>query len=63
MPKKKIISEIRPEFHNEIKEELVNPVNVATPLAMQPIQSLALDFGREDLNQLVAKLNEVIKRL
>ena len=57
MPKKKL-SEIQPEFHNEVKEELVDEVEI-----VQPVQPLTLDFGREDLNQLVAKLNEVIKRL
>ena len=45
----------------EVNPQLVSAV-ISAPI-QTAIQPLALDFGREDLNQLVAKLNEVIKRL
>lgn len=57
MKKKTIKKEIKVVEPTEVTEELVIvPLN-------QGIAKLGLDLGREDLNKLVEKLNEVIDRL
>lgn len=50
MPKKKV-TEIQPEFRNEIAEDFIE------------IAELTTDFNRADLNELRDKLNEVIRKV
>lgn len=48
----------------KVKLKIVNPTTVDAQsdkvIEKQKIGKLELDFGREDLNKLVSKLNEVI---
>ena len=60
----KKIKEIRPNFGNEIKPEL-EPTNTSSDIKIefeQPIQPLELGI-RHEVDVLVAKLNEIIKKI
>ena len=42
--------------------ELVTEPTTGTPFIKEEISELSIDLGRGDLNQVVEKLNEVIKK-
>lgn len=58
-----------PRKKKVLKEEIGPVIDSTAPkmpiqiTVKQPIAPLALDFGRDDLNALAAKLNEVIERI
>lgn len=52
MPKKKI-EHVSPNEEKEVKEEVL----------VSKIDEITVDFGRSDLNEVVAKLNEVIRKV
>lgn len=45
------------------KVKSVDAIEIEEKLAIKPISNLEVDFGRDDLNQLVAKINEIINRI
>lgn len=53
---------VKKEIKVEMTKEIV-PEYVPTPAIPTPITKLSVDLGREDLNNLAIKINEVIDRL